>query len=405
MRLSAVRAVPSLTPNSAHHCTSRLAASFGRLHPEQEAGDHRPGRERPVEQRRPILRSCIICSESVTSGRDDLRTHDAARPRGARALRPHRTPHRQRATRANAFRDELRRIPNVRNAFAVVVALRADDRDHRRRGLDRQPASCGRSRSCSWAARTRSSPRSCTKPRTACCSATGASTTGSDAGCSASRRSRRSTSTAAGTWRTTATSSDPTSPTSRSTAATPSAAASMRRKLTRDADGPNRAGSSSRACCAASASTDAAVRSQARRIVGDAAAAHRDRHRAGSPVGLLHPVARAVSHGVARDQPACVRSPSTAACNARRTVASRRTPCGSFRWRASSSCRTTSAGTSRTTSTPASRWRTSRSCTPSCARAGYVTDELEYPSYLALWKQARSAEPAADPVRLGTVAR
>src|SRR4051794_26729381 len=54
-----------------------------------------------------------------------------------------------------------------------------------------------------------------------------------------------------------------------------------------------------------------------------------------------------------------------AGCSARRTGASRRTRCGSIRWRASSWSRTTSAGPSPTMSTPACRWPTSRSCTPS----------------------------------------
>ena len=365
IRLSATRAVPSAMPNSAHHCTSRLRRHPGRLHPEQQAPDQRPGDERPVEQ---LDRPCItflhhLFEKCNIASRD--RHDDAARARGAR----------RRSTRTERLTANGRPAPRVARRAAphperaqrvrVVVALRADDRDHRRRGVDRQPGSCGSPRSCSWAARTRSSRRSCTRPRTACCSATSTSTTGSAAGCSASRRSRRSTSTAAGTWRTTATSSVPTSPTSRSTAATRSPRDSMRRKLVRDATGRTGLEAVQGPAAGRRVRPTPPVRSQARRIVGDAARAHRDRHRARSPVGVLHPVARAVPHGVARHQPAALDRRARRHAALEGPPRSPRTRCGSTRSPGSSSCRSTSAGTSRTTSTPASRWRTCRSCTPS----------------------------------------
>ena len=43
IRLSATRAVPSATPNSPHHCTSRAPRIRGGCDPQQEAGDQRPG--------------------------------------------------------------------------------------------------------------------------------------------------------------------------------------------------------------------------------------------------------------------------------------------------------------------------------------------------------------------------
>ena len=51
IRLSATRVVPSATPNSPHHCTSRAPRIRGRPGPQQQARDQRPGRQRPLEQR------------------------------------------------------------------------------------------------------------------------------------------------------------------------------------------------------------------------------------------------------------------------------------------------------------------------------------------------------------------
>ena len=293
---------------------------------------------------------------------------------------------------APPWRDELRRIPNAAQRVRGALPLRADDRHHRRRGLDRQPASCGRWRSCSWAARTRSSPRSCTKPRTGCCSATGASTTGSGAGCSASRRSRRSTSTAAATWRTTATSSAPTSPTSRSTAATRS---------------------SGRRCAASSRATPTGrtgfklfkglLRGVA--IAGArgalAGAAHRRRCSSlliAIGIALGHPwvyfilwlapyltVWRVINrlrsiaeHGGmerSKDRRLTTHSvrQSFLARFFARAVPHRLAPRAPRRLR-------------RADGQPA------RSCTPSSRRSGYVTDAIEYPSYRALW--AKLSRPA-----------
>ena len=171
----------------------------------------------------------------------------------------------------------------------------------------------------------------------------------------------------------------------------PIARASMRRKLVRDATGQHRLEALQGPARAACAPTNPAVRFQARAHRRHAARAHRDRRRARPPVGLLHPLARAVPHRLARHQPAALDR------RARRHAAVEGPPphdalgAPVVRSPASSSCRSTSAGTSRTTSTRASRWRTSRSCTPSSRRAGYVTDALEYPQLPRALAQARRA--------------
>ena len=144
-------------------------------------------------------------------------------------------------------------------------------------------------------------------------------------------------------------------------------ATSLRRKLARDADRPHRLEAVQGPAARRRVRRTPPVRSQARAHRRRAARAHRDRRRARPPVGVLHPVARAVPHRVARDQPAALDR------RARRHGALEGPPAHhplgapARRSPASSSCRSTSAGTSRTTSTPACRWRTSRSCTPSCA--------------------------------------
>ena len=66
IRLSATRAVPSATPNSAHHCTSRPPGIRGRPHPEQQArrsatGPTAAGRADAL--RVAVLRSCRHLSE------------------------------------------------------------------------------------------------------------------------------------------------------------------------------------------------------------------------------------------------------------------------------------------------------------------------------------------------------
>ena len=189
-----------------------------------------------------------------------------ARPRSASSVPTERLT--ATARPAPAFRDELRRIPNVRNALAVASVYVADDRHHRGRGVDRQPLRVGRSRSCSWAARTRSSPRSCTRPRTGCCSATASvndwvgrwllgfpSFTPIDLyrrGHMAHHRDEFGP-------------DEPDIPLYRGY---PIARDSLRRKLDRDATGPHRLEAVQGPRCAACASDDAAVRSQARSIVG-----------------------------------------------------------------------------------------------------------------------------------------
>ena len=86
--------------------------------------------------------------------------------------------------------------------------------------------------------------------------------------------------TAAATWRTTATSSAPTSPTSRSTAATRSRRASMRRKLVRDATGRTGLKLFKGLLARRAIAERRRFASQARAHRRRAARAHRDRHRA-----------------------------------------------------------------------------------------------------------------------------
>ena len=125
-------------------------------------------------------------------------------------------------------------------------------------------------------------------------------------------------------------------------------------------------------------SDNAPVRFQARAIVGEQLVLIAIGIALAPPVGVLHPLARAVPHGLARHQPAAFDR------RARRHAAVEGPPphdahrCGSRRSRASSSSRSTSAGTSRTTSTRASRWRTCPKLHAELRRAGYVTDGLEY---------------------------
>ena len=123
-----------------------------------------------------------------------------------------------------AFRERLRSDPVVAQRVVGGIGVGAGGRSSSasRCGGATRPATW--SRSCSWAARRRSSRRSCTRRPTGCCSPTAAPTTSSVAGSSATRRSRRPTRTAACTWRTTARSSAPTNPTSRSMPAIRSAA-------------------------------------------------------------------------------------------------------------------------------------------------------------------------------------
>ena len=111
------------------------------------------------------------------------------------------------------LRVELRRIPNLLNAWSVVALWLEHDRHHRRGDLDQPSAGVARRLRAHGAPVRRDSPASPTRPRTVCCSRTSASTTSSGAGCSAIRRSRRPTCTGAVTWPTTRTSSGRTNPT------------------------------------------------------------------------------------------------------------------------------------------------------------------------------------------------
>ena len=125
MRLSATRAVPSATPNRPHHCTRRAPAHAGRVHAEQQARDHRAGRERPVQQRLAYYVLVAICRESVISARgpadaSDPARHDGPRARAPRRLPPHRPPDRRTPGPRPRSAKQLRRIPNLRNALSVA---------------------------------------------------------------------------------------------------------------------------------------------------------------------------------------------------------------------------------------------------------------------------------------------
>ena len=205
------------------------------------------------------------------------------------------------------------------------------------------------------------------------------STTGSAAGCSASRRSRRSTSTAAGTWRTTATSSAPTSPTSRCTAATRSPRASFRRKLARDATGQTgwklfkgllrgvRVAGPGRAIAGASHRRGAA-------------GAHRDRRSRSGTRGCTSSSGSCRTSRCGASSTGCARSPSTAACSARRTGGDT-THSVRQSWPARFVLVPYHIGwhLAHHVDSGVPMAEPARSSTPSCGAPGYVTDALEYP--------------------------
>ena len=210
-----------------------------------------------------------------------------------------------------------------------------------------------------------------------------------------SRRSRRSTSTGAGTWRTTATSSAPTSPTSRSTAATRSHA--TRCGASSCATRPARpAGSSSRACSAASRADG-----RRRALAGPshrrgAARAHRDRRSRSAIRGCTSCSGSRRTSRCGASSTGCARSPSTAACSARRTGARRRTRVrqslgGALHARAAPHRLAPRAPRRlrRPDGAPA------QAATPSCGGPGYVTDALEYPQLPRALAQARVADSRA----------
>ena len=164
---------------------------------------------------------------------------------------------------------------------------------------------------------------------------------------------------------------------------------SFRRKLVRDAHGPDRLqavqGPAPR--CRRRQREHPIPSARDRR---HAARVHRDRHRARPPVGVLHPVARAVPDGVARDQPAALDRRTRRHATVEGPPPDHALRCASTSTRASCSCRTTSAGTSRTTSTRACRWRTFRSSTASSSARATSTTRSSTASYPALWRKLAS---------------
>ena len=252
MRLSATRVVPSATPNSPHHCTSRRAAHPGRVRPQQQARDQRPGRQRPLEQlgssavgitfSHHLSRKCNMTVVAATM----IPEPDAAR-RGP--TRPTASPRTAGPTPAVA-RASCAGSRTLRNAFAVVALYAQTIADRRARGparqlvrLDRRVRPHGpRPRAVRGAHARSRAPAAVPQPQ--------------------DQRLRRPLAarlpvvhadrrrTGAATWPTTATSSGRTSPTSRCTAAT----RSPRRRCAASscATRPARpAGSCSRACCGA----------------------------------------------------------------------------------------------------------------------------------------------------------
>ena len=228
MRLRATRAVPSAIPNWPHQRTSSAGRQPGRVRAEQQAGDDRPGGERPVEQRfrGPALRVCCICSETVTSGRgriDDRRHHAPGRG-AARRARPVRPGHERGTAGAGVARGAAahpvvaqrrhRRVP-LRADAGGADGRRAVGRVHvaRRAGLGRRvPADRPGARAVRHPRPRSRAPAAVREPAGERLRRCGI--------CSPTRASCRSTSTGAATWRTTGRSSGRTSPTSRSTGAT-----------------------------------------------------------------------------------------------------------------------------------------------------------------------------------------
>ena len=328
------------------------------------------------------------------------RHDDAARARGARRVPPDRPPHRQRAGPRRALRDELRRIPNVRNAFAVVSLYVQTIGIIVARGLDRQPGSCGslafvlmgrahaQFAALMHEAAHRLLFRNRKRQRLGRALAARLPVVHADRpvpprahGAPPRRvRPRRAR--------------HPAVPRLPDRAGVDAPQARPRR------DRPDRLEALQGPAARRRAPTDAAGALAGPAHRRRAARAHRDRRRAAATRGCTSSCgSRRISPSGASST-GCARSPSTAACSGRRTAASPRTRCGSTRSPASSSCRSTSAGTSRTTSTPACRWRTCRSCTPSSVRAGlrHRRDRVpELPRALAQALQRLSRRRSATP--------
>ena len=142
----------------------------------------------------------------------------------------------------------------------------------------------------------------------------------------------------------------------------PIGAASLRRKLVRDAHRPHRPATAARAVRRASARPTGVCAARCGRSPPCRPCCSRCRSR---------PATRWCTRccGSCRTSPSgvsstgCARSPSTAASRRRATAGSPRTRSASTRSPGSCSCRTTSAGTSPTTSTPACRSATCRATT------------------------------------------
>ena len=274
------------------------------------------------------LRRDGICRGSVRCGRGaDHHHHDA--------------PRRRAADRARArWRDpaDRSRRPAATGGSAPhpVVPQRAQRRlaPTRRRSASSSPpcGSAGRGPgswpSCSWDGPTPSSRRSCTRPPTGCCSATGASTTGSVVGCSATRRSRRPTSTGGPTWRTTARSSARTSPTSRSTSATRSRATRSAASSVRDATGQT-GWKLLKGLLRACRSSDAGPRRTPARSSRCSSCSSASRPWPATRWLVLAAVVPAVPHGLAGHQPAALHRRARRHEAARTTAARPPTPCAS----------------------------------------------------------------------------
>ena len=207
--------------------------------------------------------------------------------------------------------------------------------------------------------------------------------------------SRRPTRTGACTWRTTARSSGPTSPTSRSTPATrsPGRASAASWCATRPG-GPGSSSSAPRP--PASARPTARVRHTLWKILSVQA------------VLLGAAIAGRRTGGCTRCSGCCRILTVWRVINRLRSIAehggmdasagpprdhAHRAPVLVVPHRSSS--RSTSAGTWPTTSTPASRCATCPAYHRALRDAGYVTPELEYPGYRALWRALRTGTRAS----------
>src|SRR5690349_13718988 len=116
MRLSATRAVPGAIPNSSHHCTSRAARICGGCRPSSRlAITDRALRGR---SRSSVLLISCICLRSVISAVMPTTMLPAADELGHFEPTGRLTVD---ARPAPGWREELRRIPSVRNGISVVA--------------------------------------------------------------------------------------------------------------------------------------------------------------------------------------------------------------------------------------------------------------------------------------------